>query len=570
MAWYAERRMVKAFFRNGASVILRRQSTILSAASVLMLAALLSAVLGFVRWRILFTYFGNSSDLGIFLLADRIPSFIFNIMISGTFASVFIPVFSSWRRQNETEAWQIARTMFSVMMLIFSFLILALLIGARPISQLISVNQLNEEQLSLMVKLLRLMLFAQLGLVASAFFTGLLHSFQHFIIPALAPVFYWASSILFIIYFVDELGIAAAAWGMILGSLLHVLVQIPIAKKLGFTLAPLFEIRSYGFRQILKLMGPRMLGQIAPEVARLVEGSLAVSITIFSTALLTAAQTLYYFPITLFAVAIAQAAFPFLADKAMENDLQDFKKTFIASFHQTLFFMVPLVFIVVVLRLPAVRLVFGSDEFRWESTVMTGYTLAYLAIGMLAQSLVHLLVRSFYALQDTVTPLKAGVVMSLVQVGLGLYLITKEGLPVWGLALAYAIAVNIQALILFRALYKKIGGFGLRVFFRPVVRMLTAGFVTGALTYMVFKMLDRYSWGHNLSLGPIQLPTTLYNVIIDTSFTINLIYFTFIVGCFSLGMYLLLTYLMGVEEIRVIMRMIGERLARVSLKSSQR
>jgi peptidoglycan biosynthesis protein MviN/MurJ (putative lipid II flippase) len=218
----------------------------------------------------------------------------------------------------------------------------------------------------------------------------------------------------------------------------------------------------------------------------------------------------------------------------------------------------------VVLRLPAVRLVFGSDEFRWESTVLTGYTLAYLTIGMLAQSLVYLLVRSFYALQDTVTPLKVGIITTIIQVSVGFALIAQHSFPVWGLALSYALAVNIQALLLFILFYRRVGGFGLRSFFRPIVRMVTAGGVTGALTYMVFKMLDRYSWGQNLSLGPIQLPTTLYNVIIDTSFTLNLIYYTAIILVFGLGLYVFLAYLMGVAEVKLLLNLMtkGKRITR--------
>ena len=547
---------MKAFLRTGVSVLARRQSSILSAASVLMLAALLSAVLGFVRWRILFTYFGDSPDLGIYLLADRVPSFIFNILISGAFASVFLPIFTAWHEKDEEEAWRVAAMSLNFVVGVFLLIIALLLLFTRPLASLLSVNALSPDQLDLMVSLLRIMLVAQLGLVFSAFLTGVLHSYRQFILPALAPVFYWAGSIVMLILFADQLGIHAAAYGMVLGSVLHVLVQAPLVFRLGFRFRALLDFQNVGFRKLLTLMGPRMVGQLAPEVARLVEASIAVSITIFSTALLTAAQTLYYFPITLFAVALAQAAFPFLSSKAQEADLSDFKKTFIATFHQILFFMVPMMFLLVVLRLPAVRLVFGSDEFRWESTVMTGYTLAFLSIGMLAQSLVHLLVRSFYALQDTVTPLKAGVVMTVIHIVLSLVFVKGYGLPVWSIGLSYSIAVGVQMLLLLWWLDRRVGRLDRRLLIRPVIRILTAGGVTGALTYMVFKLLDRYSWGQSLSLGPLSLPTTLYNVIIDTSFTLNLIYFTAIIGSFGLLLYAFLAYLMDVQEVGLVFRLI--------------
>ena len=556
--------MVKALIRNGTAVIFRKQTTILSAASVLMMAALLSALLSFVRWRLLFTYFGDSPDLGIYLLADRIPNFIFNVLISGALASVFIPVFSQWRQRDEKAAWELASTLFGCLVGFFSLVLFFLIVFAEPVSRLISVNQLNPDQLQLMVSLLRIMLLAQLSLVVSAFLTSVLHSFQHFLLPALAPVFYWVGAIVFLLVFVDSLGIYAAAYGMMVGAVLHLLLQLPLAMQLGFKFRGGLNLKSEGFRKILTLMVPRIIGQIAPELSRVIEASLAVTVSIFSTALLTAAQTLYYFPITIFAVAIAQASFPFLSEKASSGDLAEFKKTFIASFYQILFFMVPMTFLFMVLRLPTVRLVFGSDEFRWESTVLTGATLAFLCFGMLAQSLVHLLVRCFYALQDTITPLKAGVMMTVLYIISGYILLVQFKLPLWGLALAYALAVNLQGVVLYILLARRLGGIKLRGFLSPVVRMLTAGGVTGAITYMVFKMLDRYSWGQGLALGPIQLPTTLYNVVVDTSYTVNLIYFTLMIGFFGLALYLLLSYLMGVAEVGLVFKAVkkGRKLLR--------
>lgn len=548
--------MVQTLIKNGANLIFRKQSTILSAATVLMMTSLLSAILSFVRWRVLFTYFGDSPDLGIFLLADRIPSFIFNILVSGILASVFIPVFTQWRKKDENVSWELASTFFYCLLAVFSLILLFLIIGAESVSRLISVNQLSEEQLSLMVNLLRIMLLAQLGLVVSAFLTALLNSFQHFLLPALSPLFYWLGAIFCLILLADKWGIYAAAYGMFIGALLHLLIQLPLSYRLGFHLRPRLNFKSSGFRQVVILMTPRMLGQIAPELARILEASLAVTVSIFSTAILTAAQTIYFFPITIFAVSFAQAAFPFLSEKASENDMEEFKKTFLASFNQILFFMVPMAFLFVVLRLPAVRLVFGSDEFRWESTVLTGATLAFLCLGMIAQSLVHLLVRSFYALQDTLTPLKIGIFMTATYLFLGIFLLKGWHLPLWGLALAYAIAINFQAFLLFLMLMRRLGGLRLRRFLSPVVRMATAGFVCGALTYMFFKLMDRSSWGHSFSLGPIQLPTSFYNLVVDTSYTVNLVYFSLLVASFGLGLYLLLSYLMGVVEVQLVLNVV--------------
>ena len=521
-----------------------------------MISSLASAVLGIVRWRILFTYFGNSPELGLYLLADRIPSFMFTIIISGAFSLVFIPVLTRLLAHEKEQAYHLVSICFTTLFIAFTSLIILGIIFARPLCELLSVGTLTPDHLQTMVNLLRIMLVAQIGLVVSAFMSAYLQAHRNFVLPALAPLAYWGGYLIVLVALVNANHIYAAAYGMVVGSLLHLLVQLPHAIKLGFRFHPEINFRNKPFKEILALMGPRTIGQFAPELGRVFEGSLAVTISVFSPALLTAAQTLYLFPLNFFAVSIAQAAFPFMSEQSAKKDKAEFIKTLMSTIQQILFFMVPLTFLMVILRLPAVRIVFGSDEFRWESTVLTGLTLAWLCLGMIPESLVHVLVRAFYADHNTRTPLKIGVIATIIQVSIGAYCVWVLHLPIWSLGLAATVGIWIQMMLLMWRLKKQFKPLSWGPERRQMVKIMSNGLISASLTYMLFKMLDRYSWGERLSLGPLSLPTTLYNVIIDTRYTSNLLVFTFMVGAFGLGIYLFIAYLMEIQELAVIHRVV--------------
>src|SRR3990167_840747 len=225
--------MVKTFFRSTHSFLTSTQTTILSAASILMISSLASAVLGIVRWRILFTYFGNSPELGLYLLADRIPSFIFTIIISGAFSLVFIPVLTRLLAHEKEQAYHLVSICFTTLFIAFTSLIILGIIFARPLCELLSVGTLTPDHLQTMVNLLRIMLVAQIGLVVSAFMSAYLQAHRNFVLPALAPLAYWGGYLIVLVALVNANHIYAAAYGMVVGSLLHLLVQLPHAIKLG-------------------------------------------------------------------------------------------------------------------------------------------------------------------------------------------------------------------------------------------------------------------------------------------------------------------------------------------------
>lgn len=199
--------------------------------------------------------------------------------------------------------------------------------------------------------------------------------------------------------------------------------------------------------------------------------------------------------------------------------------------HQILFLTLPSTIFLIVLRIPVVRLTFGAAQFNWSDTVLTGRTLAFLAMGLAAQSVVLLFVRAFYALKDTKTPVLVSLLTVSINIILSIIFVKVLKLDVWSLGISYSAASDMSLFILFYFLDKKVGGFRAEDVYMPALKMILAALVAALALYIPVKALDQ--------------------VIFDTTRTVNLIFLTAIASVFGIGIYLLLVWLLRVKELYV-------------------
>ena len=194
------------------------------------------------------------------------------------------------------------------------------------------------------------------------------------------------------------------------------------------------------------------------------------------------AQTFAFAPVALFGQAIAQAAFPILSKE--KDKLSDFKITFITSFNQMLYLVLPISVLFLVLRIPMVRLIFGAGQFDWAATVLTGRTLAYFSISIFAQALVYLVSRGFYALHDTKTLLIVGALTTILMILIGALFIFYYHFGIESIAIAYSIASILNFLVLFIFLDLKTGGFDKWPLLKTVAKIfISSGLTAFALIY---------------------------------------------------------------------------------------
>jgi putative peptidoglycan lipid II flippase len=510
------------------SLLSTRQNNILSAASILMVTIFASKFLGLIRNRLLVHNF-DSATAAQFLGAFSLPDLLFQLLIFGALSVAFIPIFTDYlHHKGEKEAFSFASSILNLSLIIFLFFVILAYFFTPSLNSLL-LPGFGGQQKAVTDELTRIILFGQVLLVIGAFFIGIGQSFQRFIIPSLAPIFYNVGIILGIIILTPYFGIMGPAYGVVLGALMHFLVQYPLVRSLGFKFSLSLDISNSGVREIFKLMSVRNIGLVFEQVSDRVAVALSSIISYSSVTLLTFAQQLFIVPITLFGVTIAQAALPVLAQEYSKKELPAFKSTLLTTMHQILFLTLPSAAILIVLRIPIVRLIYGANQFSWDDTVLTGRTVAFFALGLSAQAVIHLLVRAFYTMKDTHTPVIVSIITVLVNIILSLVFVQNLNWDVWSLGLSYAITTNASFFMLLFYLRRKVGGFDSRDLLVPASKMLLASAVAAAALYIPMKLLDQ--------------------LVFDTTRTINLILLTGIASVIGLGIYLLLVWFMNVKEV---------------------
>ena len=520
--------MPKDFLKRGLSLLLRQQNNIISAAFVIMATIIFSQILGLVRQRLLVAIFGASNTLGIYLASTRMPDFLFQIIIAGALSSAFIPVFSEYLGKGDNEdAHRLGSTLLMVGLVIFTVFSIILFLFANDFSKLVAPGFSNE-QINLMANLTRVMIFGEIFFIFGSFLSAILQSYNHFFIPGIAAAMFNLGIILGILILSPFVGIFSAAYGVVLGALIFVLVQLPLVRRVGFSFKPTFSLKTRGVMEVLRLMWPRTISIAIFQIGTIVTVTLVSFLpnpgrnyVIFDYAL-----TLSNAAVVLFGQAIAQAAFPVLSKE--RDRLSDFKTTFITSFNQMLYLVLPISALLLVLRIPVVRLIYGASMFDWGATVLTGRTLAFFSISIFAQALVYLISRGFYALHDTKTPLIVGALTTGLMLGLGAFFIFFYHYGIESIAVSYSIGSIVNIIVLFIFLDRKTGGFERKPLLVSVAKILVSTLFTGFALYIPIKLLDQ--------------------LVFDTTKTVNLILLTGISSLAGLLLYLFLTWLFNVKE----------------------
>jgi len=524
------------------------QETILSAASVIMVMIVASRVLGLIRQRVLLSFF-VPGELSLFFAAFRLPDLVFEVLTLGALSSAFIPVFTKLLKKDEKEAWETASRVVNLGLAMFMVVALAFGLMAHWLYQRVapgySLVETNE-----IANLARILFAAQGFFVVSYIVTGVLESKRRFLMPALAPLFYNLGIIVGTVLFSSRFGLIGPAIGVVIGAAAHFLVQLPLAYRMGFRFSLNFK-PDESVKQIGALAAPRILELSVLQISKTVELFLASMISTAAYTYYTLANSVQLIPVGLFGVSLAKAALPTLTREA--DDLPQFRKIFLKTWYQVVFLVMPLATILIVLRIPVVRLLFGTNIFEWEATVQTGLVLSAFAVGVPFQASVMLLNRAFYALGDTKTPVAISLVGVIITIVGGLLMVLEFSYPTWALSVAFSAGVIFQAVVLFYALSRKLNGgtfFGVL----PIIKSILASICSGGVMFFFLKLFDRSVWVKRLSFV-IDINAVsnlnLESFVLDTRYTSNLLILTGITACLGLIIYVFVSVLLKSDELAV-------------------
>lgn len=489
--------------------------TITFAALLLGISALISRVFGLVRQGLIAGYFGRTVEADIYFAAFRIPDFIYNILIAGGVVVAFLPLFSQEWQKDRESAWQMTNYVLNGFLFLIIFLCLLFFIFTPWLIEIITPG-FSLQAKAATVALTRIMFLSPIFFGLGSIFSGILHYFNRFLVYSLAPILYNLGIIFGLVFLSPTLGIFGLGLGVCFGAFLHFLIQLAGALSCGFRYRLFFNFRHPAFKTIFKLMVPRVFALASQQINLMVVTAIASTLSIGFVAIFAYSQDIYYLPIGIVALPLALAAFPSLSRFFAGSQKDEFENCFFSTLRQTLLFIVPLAVLMFILRAQLVRLIFGTlgpGRFDWTATRLTAASVGVFSIAILAQGLLPLLCRAFFARGDTKTPtfITIGTVLlniilcftfvrlltpgadNLLYKGLtaSLKLSGMENISIIGLALAFSLSSIFQLGLSLFFLNKKLKLFE-KSFWQFLKAVFLASILSGLFTYSALYFLDNF------------------------------------------------------------------------------
>ncbi|MCW1930286.1 MAG: murein biosynthesis integral membrane protein MurJ [Candidatus Kerfeldbacteria bacterium] len=429
------------------SRILSLQRTIAGSALIIAVASIASRLLGLLRDRLLSSSFGAGSTLDAYYAAFKIPDIFFSLLILGALSGTFVPIFLEKKhKESEKQALEMTSTVINLLLIAVSVCVGIGVIFAPHIIQYFAYADSPEQQARI-VYFVRVMSISLIFFTISTVGSFLLNAYKRFFIYSLAPIFYNLGIIIVTVCAVPIWGVDALPWGVVLGAFLHMCVQLPEVRRIGFRYHPMIRLRDASIRKFLLAMPGRSFSLGLEEIMDATIFALASFAQIGARTAWQFADNLQNFPINIFGASLSLAAFPVFAEAFTTKNQAQFTKTFVESVRRILFFIVPITFLTLIFRAQIVRLVYGTGSFNWEDTILTAQTLGIFSLSMFAQALTPLCTRAFFAEHKARIPIILSACTLVVSVVLASVLVKPFG--VYGLAAAYSIASVLRLCLLF-------------------------------------------------------------------------------------------------------------------------
>ncbi|MBC7868646.1 murein biosynthesis integral membrane protein MurJ [Candidatus Saccharibacteria bacterium] len=466
------------------------------AAALLAGSTLLSSVLGLIRDRQLNGLYYDTYPTGIdaYTVAFTIPDFMFFILVSGALSVTFIPVFNQrLAAGNKKSAWELSTSLVNLLALVTLAASILIMIFAEPLVRFVVGPGLDEASRALAVSMMRVIAINPFLFAVATVIASMQQAIGRFTFFALAPTVYNVGILIGTLFFTNginifgwqvfEGGIMGVALGVVLGAILQLLVSSIGLFGMGFDYRFKIYWKNKGFRKVLGLLPARSLDQGIDYVNSIVETNLASRMVAGSVRAYQQAMTLSFVPINLIGVAISTAAFPKMAERLGQGRPDLFKSELQAVLRVIIWLALPVTAITFFGRGYLVNFIKNGGD-----TLMAS-TLGILAIAILFRSIYHISARSFYAQQDTKTPLYISLFTISLNIGLAVWFTFGLNLAVYGLAWATAIASALEVSILFVVMSKRIKGLFDKVFIHGVARMVSATGLMSAITYSTVALL---------------------------------------------------------------------------------
>jgi putative peptidoglycan lipid II flippase len=485
------------------------------AAVFLVVATAGSRILGLIREVIMVTYLGLGDAMGAFTVANKVPSLIRTLLADTALSAAFIPVFSGLlEKERRREAWQVAFTVTLLATGVLGVITILGMVFAPEVVKVVAPGSgfKDPDIAALTVHLMRVMFPTVVILGIAGVFMGILNSYNHFTMPALAPIV-WNLVIIAVVIAFSSYGIKALAWGVLAGTGVELVIQVPSVWKrrwrqgatqytsaeldgIGGSVATIADtrsswrlaLRSPEVRRVGVLLGPVIISLGIINFNSFIDTVIATLINTPAPAIIERAFRLFQLPQGVFAIAIGTVLFPALSRHAAAERMAEFRQDLSTGLRQIFFVTLPFAAFFAVLALPTVRLIYEHGKVTSGDTELVSSALMFFSVGMAFVSVNTLLNRAFYSIQKPWLPLFAGVVNLALNAGLDLLLYKPLG--VGGITLSTSLVSVFNFFALMFLLSPRIGGVDARRVAWSVARSIIAIVPLGAVAYGVWYGLD--------------------------------------------------------------------------------
>ncbi|MGB4761739.1 MAG: murein biosynthesis integral membrane protein MurJ [Candidatus Saccharimonas sp.] len=467
------------------------------AAILLASSTLVASLLGIYRDRLLNGLYLDSYPAGIdaYTAAFTIPDFMFFILVSGALSVSFIPVFNQRLASgNRKSAWVLSSSLVNLLAILTLIASVLIIIFADPLVRYVVGPGLDEQGRSLATSMMRIIAVNPFLFAVATVIASMQQAVGRFTFLALAPTIYNLGIIIGANFFTGGInifgwqvfdgGIMGVALGVVLGAMMQLVVSSIGLIGLGFDYQMKINWKNKGFRQVLRLLPPRALDQGIDYFNGIVEMNLASRMGDGVMRAYQQASSLSLMPVNLIGVAISNAAFPSMTQRLAEGEINKFKKEFRSVLRW-----------IVWLALPTAVITFFTRGFivtfiKNGGNALIAGLLGALVLAILFRTIYHIVARSYYAQQDTRTPLYVSIFSIGLNIGLAVFFTMKLNWGAYGLAWAQSIVAIVEVSLLLVIMHFRMPGIFTRRLGVMVSRMALASILMGIVTYVMVQILQ--------------------------------------------------------------------------------
>lgn len=470
-------------------------------AALVMFATFFSRITGFLRTVLIKNIMSPKGYSDEFLVAFSLPDLTFELLVGGAIAAAIIPILtSSISKNNEREGWKAIGTFLNITVIAFIFISIIFFIFTPSFVEVVAIGyEKGTEEFNLVVKLTRILLPSSLFMILAGQCNGILNAYNKFAAAAFGPVLYNLCVMISIIIF-GARSVELTTFGVTISAIIYFLVQLSCTWKHLRMYKPQLYLRNETFLKLVKLAVPSLAASAVVQVNGIISRSFSTEFVKNSVTMMNNANRTWQLPLGIFAQSLGVAMLPTLSSQFALEEKESYKRVLNKGLRTVMALCIPSTMILIVLNREIMQILFKWSKMSNYEVAMNGLALLAYAPALLFQSVVVILNRAFYSIQNTRIPLLIGVGTIGINIAANLYFSNYTDLGAIGTAMAYVVTVLVNAFLLV-ILFSRKTGLELIPDNFIFLAKITAVTIISGITLWICTLIIPFPAGESFSFG---------------------------------------------------------------------